>query len=296
MILLATDLFAVLFCLCLRLITGTDLDGCKEIIQVATDPLNQPRVRFPTQTAAEALHKALTQKGEAQFGKTKIFIRKPETFFCFEKLRDECMGDIAAVIQRAWRRFHMKRESLTLQMRMSEWYAAEGKSRRRDSLCRPFGGDYLDNLGAGRAEKIRDALYRLFDHYEGVDIRNGTNRITLESGEQLLFADADCGQVVKASSSSTAKHQNHAVNGGKVMIQRRILVLTEIAIYLLDFFDEKQEIITQKMQENSSFRPPLLTLRRRIPLMRSGTEFIKENVILMIFEFLILSHFFISLS
>ena len=48
--------------------------------------------------SAHAKLKELTRE-EVQLGKTKIFVRKPETFFMLEKLREERIDEFAAKIQ-----------------------------------------------------------------------------------------------------------------------------------------------------------------------------------------------------
>jgi hypothetical protein len=63
---------------------------------------------------------------------------------------------------------------------MTGIYAAEKKSRRRDSCFRPYIGDYLDRLGS-RSEKIRDGIFRILDFYD--------------SKEKVIFTDPECSQV-----------------------------------------------------------------------------------------------------
>ena len=96
-----------------------------------------------TKTAAALLVQLLTKSSstageEVQYGRTKIFIRKPETFAALEKLREHRMGDFVCCIQRAWRQYHMRRELLTMQIDMAGIYAKARKARRRDSIFRPY--------------------------------------------------------------------------------------------------------------------------------------------------------------
>ena len=48
-------------------------------------------------------------KEEAQLGKSKVFIRQPETYFSLERLLEIRRGDFVAIIQKAWRRHHAQR-------------------------------------------------------------------------------------------------------------------------------------------------------------------------------------------
>ncbi|KAJ9087552.1 class II myosin [Entomophthora muscae] len=108
---------------------------------------------------------------EWQLGVTKAFIRHPETLWSLESLRDKYWHNMAARIQRAWRRLleyrnqcaakiqrcFRKNKDQLLQLRVrdsSHSLLASRKERRRFSLLsmRRFHGDYLDvNLAPGAA-------------------------------------------------------------------------------------------------------------------------------------------------
>ncbi|ODV87829.1 hypothetical protein CANARDRAFT_26030 [[Candida] arabinofermentans NRRL YB-2248] len=101
--------------------------------------------------------------GEWQLGVTKIFIKKPETLFALEEMRENYWGNKAKVIQRACRRYLKKRENAA-KICQKLWRERVGggnkfeklrdygtslvinqKQRRRLSLLgsRAFMGDYL---------------------------------------------------------------------------------------------------------------------------------------------------------
>ncbi|KAI0244222.1 class II myosin [Massospora cicadina] len=108
---------------------------------------------------------------EWQLGVTKAFIRHPETLWSLESLRDKYWHNMAARIQRAWRRLlayrhacatkiqrcFRKNKAQLLQLRVRDAghaLLASRKERRRFSLLsmRRFHGDYLDvNLPPGAA-------------------------------------------------------------------------------------------------------------------------------------------------
>jgi myosin heavy subunit len=52
---------------------------------------------------------------ECQLGRTKLFVRQPETFFELEKLRVKMVGNLVASIQRGWRRFRDRRKFVLMQ-------------------------------------------------------------------------------------------------------------------------------------------------------------------------------------
>lgn len=100
--------------------------------------------------------------GEFQMGVTKVFVKTPETLFALEHMRDMYWHNMAARIQRAWRRF-LKHKSDCATRIQRAWREKKGskkyieirdrshdilggrKERRRMSLLgyRRFWGDYL---------------------------------------------------------------------------------------------------------------------------------------------------------
>eukprot|EP00004_Rigifila_ramosa_P014622 TRINITY_DN333_c0_g1_i4.p1 TRINITY_DN333_c0_g1~~TRINITY_DN333_c0_g1_i4.p1 ORF type:complete len:1268 (-),score=394.04 TRINITY_DN333_c0_g1_i4:35-3772(-) len=101
---------------------------------------------------------------EWQIGKTKLFLRHPETLFAMEDLRDKYWhtmagkiqrayravkkfhNDMAAIIQRTWRQWKSSQPVNDLRYQSSQAIVAGKKERRRMSMLafRRFSGDYLD--------------------------------------------------------------------------------------------------------------------------------------------------------
>jgi hypothetical protein len=187
---------------------GTDKDGCKEIIKVVASQLE-----------------GIT-KEEVQLGKTMIFVRKPETYFSLEKLREKCIGDYVARIQRCWRRHSASREMVKMQQGMGKMFAEKGKHRRRDSIFRPYQGEYLNALGPGWTDKIRDGIFQVIDHYD--------------PSENILFADASAWQVVKGIFEVVDILMSliilcaKGLNAGSFALVHRVFVLTTGAIYFFE--------------------------------------------------------------
>ena len=214
--------------------TGSDKDGCRKIMG--------------------AISKRITSldRDEVQLGKSKIFIKQPESYFNIERLREVRLGDFVGAIQRAWRRYKSSKDFVIMQGHMAKWYADERKCRRRDSIFRPYAGDYLDALGA-RAESVREGLFRIIDHYN--------------VNENVLFADAMCGQL-----RSTSGTQPSSTVCDGCAFEEKLVVLTDSALYLMDIVSSgyfakhfaKEVILTKVL--------PVVVLRRRIRIHRSKGE------------------------
>lgn len=110
----------------------------------------------------EILHSCHIPTSEYQLGTTKVFIKTPETLFALEDMRDKYWHNMAARIQRAWRRYLKKKEDAAKvlqrawrvknhgnkyeQMRDEGTRLLQGsKDRRRFSMLgsRAYMGDYL---------------------------------------------------------------------------------------------------------------------------------------------------------
>ncbi|GEQ70372.1 hypothetical protein JCM33374_g4049 [Metschnikowia sp. JCM 33374] len=120
----------------------------------------------------EILRSCHIPPSEYQMGTTKVFIKTPETLFALEDMRDKYWHNMAARIQRAWRRY-LKRKDDAAKVIQNAWRIKkhgnkyeqirdEGtnilqgrKERRRFSILgsRAYMGDYLgcnDSSGYGR--------------------------------------------------------------------------------------------------------------------------------------------------
>ncbi|KAM7421715.1 hypothetical protein PAMA_015726 [Pampus argenteus] len=95
-----------------------------------------------------------------QLGKTKVFIKAPESLFLLEEMRERKYNGYARVIQKAWRKHIAVRKYVEMREEASD-VVLNKKERRRNSLNRNFVGDYIgtDNHPeirqfVGRREKI----------------------------------------------------------------------------------------------------------------------------------------------
>jgi myosin-1 len=172
---------------------GSDKDGCRKILAAASKSI------------------ARLTKDEAQLGTSKIFIRAPETYFALEKLREVRLGDFVAKVQRAWRSYKGLKEYVLRQRAMAGWYQDKRKARRRDSIFRPYMGDYLSSLGGKQEEEVKEALFRVIDYYD--------------ENENVLFADDQCAQLMCPPMGG---------KGNAAELERKLVVLTDGALYILD--------------------------------------------------------------
>ena len=187
---------------------GTDRDGCKKILAAASKELT-------------ALN-----RDEAQLGSTKLFVRTPEMYFALEKLREVRLGDFVASIQRAWRTYKGLKDYVARQHVMADLYQSKRKSRRRDSIFRPYHGDYLGSLGKF-SEEVKAALFRVIDHYDDT--------------ENVLFADDCCAQLIGSQAVNAIPTLRKAATENRGndekqehYLERKLVVLTDAALYIFD--------------------------------------------------------------
>ncbi|XP_065909782.1 unconventional myosin-Ie-like [Dysidea avara] len=95
-----------------------------------------------------------------QLGRTKVFVKNPESLFLLEELRERKYDGFARKIQKAWKRYKSAQYYYELKKKASD-ILLNKKERRRGSINRNFVGDYigfLDNPSlrvlVGRRERI----------------------------------------------------------------------------------------------------------------------------------------------
>jgi len=77
-----------------------------------------------------------------QLGRTKVFIKNPESLFLLEEMRERKFDGYARVIQKAFRKYNAVKHYFRLREQASELLLNK-KERRRYSLNRNFVGDYI---------------------------------------------------------------------------------------------------------------------------------------------------------
>lgn len=76
-------------------------------------------------------------------GKTKLFIRHPETFYALEEMRERKFHESASRIAHAFRSFKLRKYYSNLNDQAYQLLSSK-KERRRKSINRAFIGDYID--------------------------------------------------------------------------------------------------------------------------------------------------------
>ncbi|XP_064474896.1 unconventional myosin-Ie-like [Ornithodoros turicata] len=95
-----------------------------------------------------------------QLGKTKVFVKAPESLFLLEEMRERRYDQHARVIQKAFRKYFARRQYMRLKQQAADILCGK-KERRRFSVNRNFLGDYIGmenrpelRVLVGKREKI----------------------------------------------------------------------------------------------------------------------------------------------
>ncbi|KAM6041466.1 unconventional myosin-If isoform 1-T1 [Chlamydotis macqueenii] len=88
------------------------------------------------------LHSVNMDPDQYQMGRSKVFVKNPESLFLLEEMRERKFDGFARVIQKAWRRHIAIRKYEKMREEASN-ILYNFKERRRNSINRNFVGDYL---------------------------------------------------------------------------------------------------------------------------------------------------------
>eukprot|EP00003_Mantamonas_plastica_P033766 TRINITY_DN989_c1_g1_i3.p1 TRINITY_DN989_c1_g1~~TRINITY_DN989_c1_g1_i3.p1 ORF type:complete len:1045 (-),score=440.19 TRINITY_DN989_c1_g1_i3:1406-4540(-) len=94
-------------------------------------------------TCVALLQQLNIDTAEYQAGRTKMFLRHPETLFALEELRERYYHKMASRIQRCYRSWKARKYFLELRAKSQDLFTGR-KERTRMSLIRSFAGDYLN--------------------------------------------------------------------------------------------------------------------------------------------------------
>uniref|UniRef100_T1JDZ8 Myosin motor domain-containing protein n=1 Tax=Strigamia maritima TaxID=126957 RepID=T1JDZ8_STRMM len=103
-----------------------------------------------------------------QLGKSKVFIKAPESLFLLEEMRERKYDGFARVIQKTFRKFFAKKQYIQLREQAADLLTGK-KERRRFSINRNFFGDYI-----GLEEK--PALRALVGKREKIEFAETVNK------------------------------------------------------------------------------------------------------------------------
>ncbi|KAJ8249172.1 hypothetical protein GJAV_G00231950 [Gymnothorax javanicus] len=82
------------------------------------------------------------EQDQFQLGRSKVFIKAPESLFLLEEMRERKFDGYARTIQRVWRKYVARKKCVQMREEASD-LVLNRKERRRHSLNRNFVGDYL---------------------------------------------------------------------------------------------------------------------------------------------------------
>ena len=122
------------------------------------------------------------EEGQWQLGKTKVFIRHPETLFHLEELLERHDFDCIVKIQRAWKKWKARKHALE-QRALAADKLRGNKERQQNSISRQFEADYI---------RYEDN-YPLQEH--------------IQNGEYMMFAD----QIVKLNRRSKPERRDFII-------------------------------------------------------------------------------------
>uniref|UniRef100_A0A6Q2Z674 Osteoclast-stimulating factor 1 n=1 Tax=Esox lucius TaxID=8010 RepID=A0A6Q2Z674_ESOLU len=103
-----------------------------------------------------------------QMGRSKVFVKAPESLFLLEEMRERKFDTFARTIQKAWRKYIARRKYEQMREEASD-ILYNSKERRRNSINRNFVGDYL---GLEQRPELRQFLAKR----ERVDFADSVNK------------------------------------------------------------------------------------------------------------------------
>uniref|UniRef100_A0A3Q3KII3 Osteoclast-stimulating factor 1 n=1 Tax=Monopterus albus TaxID=43700 RepID=A0A3Q3KII3_MONAL len=103
-----------------------------------------------------------------QLGRTKVFVKNPESLFLLEEMRERKFDTFARIIQKAWRRYIARKKYEQMREEASD-ILYNSKERRKNSINRNFVGDYL---GLEQRPELRQFLTKR----ERVDFADSVNK------------------------------------------------------------------------------------------------------------------------
>lgn len=94
-----------------------------------------------------------TDAAEWQMGKTKIFLRHPETLFGLEEMKERIFHNASSLIARTYRKWKLRK--FFVDLRINSFALLEGKKQRsRMSVLKTFKGDYLEYHANAQLQEI----------------------------------------------------------------------------------------------------------------------------------------------
>ncbi|KAG8203154.1 MYO5, partial [Candida africana] len=174
---------------------------------------------------------------EYQLGTTKVFIKTPETLFALEDMRDKYWHNMAARIQRAWRRY-VKRKEDAAKTIQNAW-----RIKKHGNQFEQF-RDYGNGLLQGRKERRRMSMLgsRAFmGDYLGCNYKSGYGRFIINQvgiNESVIFSSK--GEILLSKFGRSSKRLP------------RIFIVTKTSIYII-----AEVLVEKRLQLQKEFTIPI---------------------------------------
>lgn len=185
----------------------------------------------------EILRSCHIPDSEYQMGTTKVFIKTPETLFALEDMRDKYWHNMAARIQRAWRRY-IKRKDDAARLIQSAW-----KNKTHGNQFEQL-RDYGNGLLHGRKERRRMSMLgsRAFmGDYLGCKYSSGFGRFIMSQAgisDSVIFSAK--GDILLSKFGRSSKRLS------------RIFILTKNSLYVI-----AQTLVQNRLQVQKEFTIPV---------------------------------------
>ncbi|KAL4227974.1 Unconventional myosin-If [Mactra antiquata] len=95
-----------------------------------------------TQGVHHLMNSVNMDRDQYQLGKSKVFIKNPESLFLLEEMRERKFDGYARIIQKTWRKHHARQQYFKQKEEASD-ILLNKKERKRFSINRNFVGDYI---------------------------------------------------------------------------------------------------------------------------------------------------------
>lgn len=185
----------------------------------------------------EILKSCHIPESEFQMGTTKVFIKTPETLFALEDMRDKYWHNMAARIQRAWRRY-IKRKDDAARLIQSAW-----RNKTHGNQFEQL-RDYGNGLLLGRKERRRMSMLgsRAFmGDYLGCNYSSGFGRFIMNQAgisDSVIFSAK--GEILLSKFGRSSKRL------------ARNFILTKNSLYVI-----AQNLVQNRLQVQKEFAIPV---------------------------------------
>ncbi|XP_060576801.1 unconventional myosin-Ie-like isoform X2 [Ruditapes philippinarum] len=156
-------------------------------------------------------------RDQYQLGKSKVFIKNPESLFLLEEMRERKFDSYARVIQKTWRKYHARQQYFKQKEEASD-ILLNRKERKRFSINRNFVGDYI---GIEETPALR-ALVGKRERIEFADTVNKYDRRFKSTKRDLLLTPQNIYLIGRE------KIKKGAQKGQMVEVVKRKLPLEEV--------------------------------------------------------------------